>query len=281
MANPSPLLYQEGSQYSVEPARSPAAYQPPDAYYDEGAVQGQDFHAGQLHGQDFYAGGAPQPDYLVGPGHGGEAMFEELQIAENPAPAYDPQMRGEEEPKLGRPWFTIAVIVICIVIFIAEIGYNGWKLAPSSQNPQFGPSVQTLSKMGAKDATKISSGQIYRLFTAMWLHAGIFHILFNLSAIWQIGAPLEQKFGALRVAILYILSGIYGNLASCIFIPTGLSVGASGSIFGLIGSLWADVIQNCNKETPGQGRYSLPALLFATVICLLFDYCLLLTTLLI
>lgn len=80
--------------------------------------------------------------------------------------------------------------------------------------------------------------ELYRLVTSMFLHAGIFHLLFNLYALYVLGPQLENFFGKIKYLIIYLGSGIIGGLVSMIFQADSLvSVGASGAIFGLIGAL--------------------------------------------
>ena len=79
--------------------------------------------------------------------------------------------------------------------------------------------------------------EYYRLLTAMFLHAGIMHILFNMLILYQLGTALEGLLGSGRFLGLYLLSGLGGGLASITFNdPMVLSVGASGAIFGLMGA---------------------------------------------
>ena len=79
-----------------------------------------------------------------------------------------------------------------------------------------------------------------------------------------LGVDLERKFGHWRIGALYVVSGLFGAVVSVIFLPNVISVGASASVFGLVGACWADVLLNqC-------GRYKWPpkfvSLLSATVI---------------
>jgi len=60
----------------------------------------------------------------------------------------------------------------------------------------------------------------------------------------RVGRSLEKSYGAARIAPIYILCGIFGNITSCIFLPTQVQVGASGSLFGFLGVLLSDLIQN-------------------------------------
>jgi len=76
------------------------------------------------------------------------------------------------------------------------------------------------------------------LFTSMFLHVGILHLAFNGYALVIIGADVERLLGWGGFLVLYLLSGLFGSLASYAF-NTGISAGASGAIFGLIGGLAA------------------------------------------
>jgi membrane associated rhomboid family serine protease len=82
-------------------------------------------------------------------------------------------------------------------------------------------------------------GEPWRLFTSMFLHGSLVHLLFNMVALWQVGGLVERIFGSLRFAGLYVLSGLAGSLASVLWNPHVNSVGASGAIFGIIGGLLA------------------------------------------
>ena len=81
----------------------------------------------------------------------------------------------------------------------------------------------------------------------MFLHAGILHLCFNMFGLKNIGTDLELAFGSWRLAVVYLVSGLYGGLASAVFVPTAVGVGASGAIFGLLGGSVSDFIQNYEK----------------------------------
>ena len=83
----------------------------------------------------------------------------------------------------------------------------------------------------------VRMGEYYRLFTSMFLHGNILHLFFNCYALYIIGSQLEGFLGKVKYLIIYLLSGIAGSLFSCAFNHTGISIGASGAIFGLMGSL--------------------------------------------
>ncbi len=84
---------------------------------------------------------------------------------------------------------------------------------------------------------EVAAGEYYRLLTVMLVHAGIFHILLNMYALWIVGPTLERWLGHLRFAALYVLAGFAGGVSSYLFnSPLQPSVGASGAIFGVFGA---------------------------------------------
>ncbi|XP_077057198.1 inactive rhomboid protein 1 isoform X1 [Siphateles boraxobius] len=86
--------------------------------------------------------------------------------------------------------------------------------------------------------------QFYRLWLSLFLHAGILHCLVSVCFQMTILRDLEKLAGWLRISIIYILSGITGNLASAIFLPYRAEVGPAGSQFGILACLFVELIQS-------------------------------------
>lgn len=130
--------------------------------------------------------------------------------------------------------------VSCVARFLGRFSFQ-----PFKENPLLGPSSITLQKMGALDVSKVvDKHQGWRLITCNWLHGGVFHILANMLSLLVIGIRLEQEFGFIRIGLLYIISGFGGSLLSALFIQSNISVGASGALFGLLGSMLSELITN-------------------------------------
>jgi len=85
--------------------------------------------------------------------------------------------------------------------------------------------------------------QWYRFFTAIFLHCGLLHIIFNLIFQIRTGVDMEKDFGTWRIAIIYIATGVFG-FAFGAYNSQNTSVGCSGSLYGLIGCLLLDLIQS-------------------------------------
>jgi membrane associated rhomboid family serine protease len=84
----------------------------------------------------------------------------------------------------------------------------------------------------------VADGEYHRLFTAMFMHYGVIHLLMNMWALWILGRALESWFGSLRFLAIYLVCGLGGNVAAYLFQPDALSAGASTAIFGLFSVLF-------------------------------------------
>jgi len=76
----------------------------------------------------------------------------------------------------------------------------------------------------------------YQFITHMFAHspASIFHILFNMYALWLFGAMLERNWGPIKFLIFYLACGLGAAVAQILFVPDGISLGASGAVMGLM-----------------------------------------------
>lgn len=134
-------------------------------------------------------------------------------------------IKAEEIFKPKKPIITVSLIIINVIVFILM-----YILGKGSQD------AFTLIKFGVFQKDLILGGEYYRLITSAFLHIGIFHLLFNCYALYIIGRQLESFLGKIKFLIIYLVSALCGSLMSMIF-PISISAGASGAIFGLLGSL--------------------------------------------
>ena len=125
-----------------------------------------------------------------------------------------------------KPVVTYTIIGICIFIFfMMHIFGNGSE------------DSYTLLKFGANLDLLTKSGEYYRLFTCMFLHIGVIHLLCNMYSLYIIGKEAESLFGKFKYILIYVISGICGSILSLAFNHNTISAGASGAIFGIIGAL--------------------------------------------
>ncbi|KQJ99262.1 RHOMBOID-like protein 2 [Brachypodium distachyon] len=166
------------------------------------------------------------------------------------------------------PWLVPAVLGACVTVFAVEMYNNDcprhgstlgggdapcvagflrrFAFQPLRENPLLGPSSATLEKLGALDWAKVvHQHQGWRLISCIWLHAGLIHLIVNMLSLLFIGIRLEQQFGFVRIGIIYLLSGFGGSVLSALFLRNHyISVGASGALFGLLGSMLSELIMN-------------------------------------
>ncbi|MBS7566028.1 rhomboid family intramembrane serine protease [Mucilaginibacter sp. Bleaf8] len=121
---------------------------------------------------------------------------------------------------------TPLLVDINILLFIIMVATGANILSPDGEY---------LIKWGANFRPYILDGQWWRLFTNMFLHIGILHLVINMYALVYIGLMLEPYLGKLRFAVAYVLAGIAGSVLSVYWHPLTLSAGASGAIFGMYG----------------------------------------------
>ncbi|WP_294958435.1 rhomboid family intramembrane serine protease [Sulfurovum sp.] len=98
--------------------------------------------------------------------------------------------------------------------------------------------MQVLVDMGALyGPLTVLRGEWWRLFTAMFLHGGMTHILMNMVSLYIIGRGMEMYFDTKSYLAVYFFSGLIGGLASLYVHPESVGIGASGAIFGVFGAL--------------------------------------------
>jgi rhomboid protease GluP len=100
-----------------------------------------------------------------------------------------------------------------------------------------------LAYYGMKINLFIEDGQLWRLFTAAFLHGGLMHIAFNMYALSILGRELERFYGSVRFLGLYLVCAFAGNVFSYLFTSAN-SLGASTAVFGLLGAYGIFVLRN-------------------------------------
>jgi membrane associated rhomboid family serine protease len=133
-------------------------------------------------------------------------------------------MRSVEEPAL-----TYLLIGINVLVFI-----GGALGGASATGGGFGGSP--LLDNGSVSQAAINDGEYWRLITAGFLHAGLFHLMFNMFALYVLGTMLEPAMGRVRFGLVYFVSLLAGSFGAILVEPNAPTVGASGAIFGLMGA---------------------------------------------
>jgi rhomboid protease GluP len=131
---------------------------------------------------------------------------------------------------------TVLILIINFGLYIVTAIYS----MRSGQGGPMNIDSLTLVAFGAKYAPLIvERGQWWRLITAGFLHGGLIHILMNSWVLFDLGAQVEELYGASRMWVIYFLSSVFGFLISAMWAPMTPSIGASAAVFGLIGAMIA------------------------------------------
>ena len=122
-----------------------------------------------------------------------------------------------------RPLVSWTLIGVCVAIYGAQFLLGVDDIAAS---------------FGMQPVAIAFGGEYYRLLTSVFLHGSLLHLLFNMYVLYVLGPTMERILGHSRFALLFLVSGLGGAVASyALSAPTTLSVGASGAIFGVMGAL--------------------------------------------
>jgi rhomboid protease GluP len=128
----------------------------------------------------------------------------------------------------GAPLVTLAIIALNLAAYVVGgVKGAGWMTGNAG----------VLYELGGNLAPATALGQWWRLVTAMFLHAGLLHLAFNMWALWDAGRVAERLFGAARFATIYLAAGLLGGIASINWQQDLVGVGASGAVFGVYGAL--------------------------------------------
>ncbi|GAB6134969.1 rhomboid family intramembrane serine protease [Thermococcus prieurii] len=129
--------------------------------------------------------------------------------------------------RYGKATFTLFLINVAVYVVEAIL----------SRNP-ISISGNVLATLGQWNYAVLHLGAWWQPFTAMFVHVNIIHIFFNMYFLLVMGSQLERILGPKRVAMIYIVSGLAGNLLTLFLMPPNVvSAGASGALFGIAGAL--------------------------------------------
>src|SRR5579864_6854882 len=137
--------------------------------------------------------------------------------------------------RVGLPYpktFSVALVLVVLncAVFLAMVLRGVSWLHPDSEQ---------LVKWGACYGPLTLQHQWWRLLTATFVHIGIVHLALNMWCLWELGKLAESLFDKWSFLLVYLMSGIAGEITSVAIRPRGISAGASGAIFGLTGALIA------------------------------------------
>ncbi len=138
----------------------------------------------------------------------------------------------------------LILIIINIVVFAIPFVFNFGRFGRDS--------FTSFISLGWKSNPDIISGDYYRFLTSTFLHGSFLHLLFNMISLYNVGPVVLLIYrDSFKFLLIYIVSGIVGSLFSFLFNPNVPSLGASGSIMGLVGAVLAYAIITRDYSTLG------------------------------
>jgi rhomboid protease GluP len=134
--------------------------------------------------------------------------------------------------------FVPLVITASSVLYVLSLLASGPSMTPmGGPGSILAPSSQALVLFGASGSYPVFGlGSWWSVLSATWLHGNFIHILFNMLWVRNLGPSMADIVGPGRTVVIYVVSGAFGFLVSTLA-GSGLTVGASASIFGLLGAL--------------------------------------------
>ncbi|WP_322487209.1 rhomboid family intramembrane serine protease [Chloroflexus sp.] len=183
----------------------------------------------------------------------------EREFGRRPDLPEEPPLRPTPPPP--RPVVTYSLLWVIGMVYVLTSILSG---------SFFQPAFPVLVALGAKVNDRIANGEVWRLLTAVFLHANLIHIFFNGYALSVLGPEAERFYGHGRFLALYLLSGLGGSIASYALSPAP-AVGASSAIFGLIGGL--GIFYYLNRQALGEfGRNQVRGIVAIAFINLLIGF---------
>ena len=143
------------------------------------------------------------------------------------------------------PTLTYVLIAINVIVALGNFFSGGGSTSAGG----------TLLDDGGLSRFHIEQGEYWRLITSGFLHAGLLHLMFNMFGLYILGGLLEPAVGRLQFGIIYFVSLLAGAFGALLLEPNGLTVGASGAIFGLMGA--AVVVMRARGVNPMEGGLGL------------------------
>lgn len=131
------------------------------------------------------------------------------------------------------------ITILCVVLYVTSLVLDpAAAMRPMSGFELFSPSPFALVALGATGTSLWDAGRWWTVLTAVYLHGGVLHILFNVLWIRQLGPEVEEIYGRARYLVIFTIAGAAGFILSDV-VGVRLTVGASGAVFGLLGAMIA------------------------------------------
>lgn len=160
-----------------------------------------------------------------------------------------------------RTWVTWGLVAANVAVWLASVAAGADPVAPTAAQ---------LLAVGGNAASEVQQGQRWRLLTAAFLHIGAMHLAMNMLGLALIAPSLERIYGRGLFLVIYLGAALAGSAASLHFSAlAGVSVGASGAVFGVAGALLMAVFRHRRRLPRQFGKRTLGGIGFFVLYSLL------------
>ena len=142
----------------------------------------------------------------------------------------------DENPTEITPFVTVALIAACILVFVWQVSHDPAGEAKISYSLGMIPAV--LLKGADLDPSLVMVPPVVTVFTSMFLHGGLMHIIGNMLYLWIFGNNVEDAMGHVRFILFYLICGVVAALTQALVQPAATipMIGASGAVSGVLGA---------------------------------------------
>ncbi|HEU4735078.1 MAG TPA: rhomboid family intramembrane serine protease [Kofleriaceae bacterium] len=169
---------------------------------------------------------AVAPDAAPPRGPGLAAVTREVVARVEAAPP-PPPIRGARRPRARATWLVTGALVAVSAVISLSIGDTS--------------DIGVMLRAGGMFRDVIASGEWWRLVACVFVHVGILHLALNAAGMLILGRLAEELLGSARTIAVFAVAGVAGAVASYLASPAGISAGASGAVFGLLGAVFVEI----------------------------------------
>ena len=144
--------------------------------------------------------------------------------------SFEKSKRVEKIFSMKKPIITYLILGMCVLMYLVLLIFGNGNIMEMDAN--------SLVKFGGNIGYYTKMGEYFRLFSCIFLHGGLIHLVCNMYSLYVIGPQVESFYGKFKYLFIFIFSGVAGSILSLAFSPMNVvSVGASGAIFGILGAI--------------------------------------------
>jgi len=153
-------------------------------------------------------------------------------------------------------WASSAITLINVIVYAV--------LVMACRMPFLNVGFNDLLRYGAIQRWEVAHGEYWRLPFAIFLHGSVSHLYLCIIGLISVAFFIERLFGSVRFLLIYVVSGLIGNILGIALYNSGVFAGSSGAVFGLLGAMMALIFTDI-IEVPAKRGLVILVVLFSVV----------------